>query len=100
MRALLKFLLIVVLVAGVCFCGAWGWAGRQTRPSINLKHPDKFVGQSTSLELTLQAPEGRFTHANVTLTQNGVNHDVFTLEPKAGNAPDVKKEAADKVYVI
>src|SRR5689334_9982671 len=101
MRALLKFLFVVVLVAAVCFGGAWWWAGRQNGPSIDLKNPDKFVGQTTSLEVTLQAPEGRFTHASVTLSQNGVNHDVFTLEPKSGAAsPDVKKEAADKVYII
>jgi murein DD-endopeptidase MepM/ murein hydrolase activator NlpD len=101
MRALLKFLFVVVLLAAVCFGGAWWWAGRQNGPSIDLKNPDKFVGQTTSLEVTLQAPEGRFTHANVTLSQNGVNHDVFTLEPKSGAAsPDVKKEAADKVYII
>ena len=97
MRALLKFLLVVVLLAAVCLGGAWWWAGRMSGPSIDLKQPGRFVGQGTSLELTLQAPEGRFSHASVTLSQNGVNHDVFTLEPQAGNAT---KEAADKVYVI
>src|SRR5688572_27966422 len=84
MRALLKFLLVIVLLAAVGFGGAWWWAGRMSGPSIDLKHPDRFVGQSTSLELTLEAPEGRFSHATVTLAQNGVNHDVFTLEPQAG----------------
>jgi murein DD-endopeptidase MepM/ murein hydrolase activator NlpD len=101
MRALLKFLLVVVLLAAVGFGGAWWWAGRMSGPSIDIKYPDRFVGQSSSLEMTLQAPEGRFSHANVTLSQNGVNHDVFTLEPQAGTAnTDAKKEAADKVYVI
>jgi murein DD-endopeptidase MepM/ murein hydrolase activator NlpD len=97
MRALLKFLLMIVLVAAVCLGGAWWWAGRMSGPSVDLKHPDRFVGQSTSLEVTLQAPEGRFSHASVTLSQNGVNHDVFTLEPQAANAT---KEAADRLYVI
>ena len=58
MRALLKFLLIVVLLAAVGLGGAWWWAGRQSGPSIELKQPGKFVGQSTSLDLTLQAPGG------------------------------------------
>ena len=97
MRALLKFLLLIVLLAAVGLGGAWWWAGRMSGPTIDLKHPDRFVGQSTSLEMTLQAPEGRFSHANVTLSQNGVNHDVFTLAPQAANA---KKEASDKLYVI
>ena len=97
MRALLKFLLVIVLLAAVGFGGAWWWAGRMSGPAIDLKQPGRFVGQATSVELTLQAPEGRFSHASVTLAQNGVNHDVFTLEPQAGNAT---KEAADKIYVI
>jgi hypothetical protein len=49
---------MIVLLAAVCFGGAWWWAGRMSGPSIDLKQPDRFVGQSTSLELTLQAPEG------------------------------------------
>ncbi|HZI79609.1 MAG TPA: peptidoglycan DD-metalloendopeptidase family protein [Vicinamibacterales bacterium] len=97
MRALLKFLLMIVLLAAVGLGGAWWWAGRMSGPSIDLKRPDRFVGQSTSLELTLQAPEGRFSHASVTLAQNGVNHDVFTLAAPAG---DAKKEAADRLYII
>jgi murein DD-endopeptidase MepM/ murein hydrolase activator NlpD len=97
MRALLKFLLMIVVLAAVGFGGAWWWAGRMSGPAIDLKHPDRFVGQSTTLEMTLQAPGGRFSHANVTLAQNGVNHDVFTLEPQAANA---KKDASDKLYVI
>jgi murein DD-endopeptidase MepM/ murein hydrolase activator NlpD len=101
MRALLKFLLVVVLLAAVGFGGAWWWAGRMSGPSIDLKQPGRFVGQSTSLDLTLQAPEGRFSHASVTLSQNGVNHDVFTLEPQAGSAStDAKKGAAVRLYVI
>jgi murein DD-endopeptidase MepM/ murein hydrolase activator NlpD len=100
MRALLKFLFVIVLLAAVGFGGAWWWAGRMSGPSIDLKHPDRFVGQSTSLELTLQAPEGRFSRASVTLAQNGVNHDVFTLDPQAPNASPDAKEAADKLYVI
>ena len=89
MRALLKFLMVVVLLAAVCLGGAWWWAGRMSGPSIDLKQPDRFVGQTTSMELTLQAPEGRFAHASVTLSQNGVNHDVFTLEPQAGAMPRI-----------
>src|SRR5687767_7770479 len=101
MRPLLKFLLVVVLLAAVGLGGAWWWPGRMSGPSIDLKYPDRFVGQTTSLEVTLQAPEGRFSHASVTLAQNGVNHTVFTLEPQAGTAnADAKKEAADKLYVI
>src|SRR5215213_10764460 len=101
MRALLKFLLVIVLLAAVCLGGGWWCAGRMSGPTIALNKPDRFVGQSTSLELTLQAPEGRFSHASVTLAQNGMNHEVFTLEPQAGRAGNgATKEAADTLYVI
>ena len=53
---MLKFLLVVVLLAAVVLGGAWWWAGRMSGPSIDLKQPGRFVGQSTPLELTLQAP--------------------------------------------
>jgi hypothetical protein len=76
MRALLKFLLVIVLLAAVGLGGAWWWAGRMSGPSIDLKNPDRFVGQSTSLEVTLQAPEGRFSQASETLSKNGVNLEV------------------------
>jgi len=101
MRALLKFLLIIVVLAAVGFGGAWWWAGRMSGPSITLKQPDRFVGNASSLDLTLEAPGGRFSRVNVTLSQNGVNHDVYTLEPQAKTAgTDAKKEAADKLYVL
>ena len=62
---MLKFLLVVVLLAAVGFGGAWWWAGRMSGPAIDLKQPGRFVGQSTSLDLTLQAPEGRFSQIHV-----------------------------------
>jgi murein DD-endopeptidase MepM/ murein hydrolase activator NlpD len=97
MRALLKFLLLIVLVGAVCLGGAWWWAGRMSGPVVELRQPAKFVGRSSSMDLVLQAPEGRFSKVTATLSQNGKDHEVFGLD-QAGT--DVKKEAADRLYVI
>jgi murein DD-endopeptidase MepM/ murein hydrolase activator NlpD len=98
MRALLKFLFVLLLLAGVCLGGAWWWAGRMSGPVVDLRQPDKFVGQSTSMELMLQSPGGQLSSATATLSQNGRDHEVFTLAQQAG--AEVKQESADRLYVI
>ena len=98
MRSLLKFLVAIIVVGLVGLGGAWWWAGRMSGPVIELRQPGKFVGQSTSMDLMLQAPGGEFSKVTATLSQNGKDHEVFALEQQAG--ADVKKEAADRLYVI
>jgi len=98
MRALLKFLLMIVVLAAIGLGGAWWWAGRMSPPVIELRQPAKLVGQATSMELALQAPGGRFSQVEVTLSQNGVNHQIFTLEQQ-GDAK-VTQQAADRLYVM
>ena len=98
MRSLLKFLVAIIVVGLVGLGGAWWWAGRMSGPVIELRQPGKFVGQSTSMDLMLQAPGGEFSKVTATLSQNGKDHEVFALEQPAG--AEVKKEAADRLYVI
>ena len=98
MRSLLKFLVAIIVVGLVGLGGAWWWAGRMSGPVIELRQPGKFVGQSTSMDLMLQAPGGEFSKVTATLSQNGKDHEVFALEQQAG--AEVKKEAADRLYVI
>jgi murein DD-endopeptidase MepM/ murein hydrolase activator NlpD len=94
MRILLKLLLLAVGV----FVGVWIWAGRSDGPTIDLRGPERFVGQSGMLELMVQAPEGRFARVNVTLEQEGRTHQIFALDQ-----PDqavVRQDAADRLYII
>jgi murein DD-endopeptidase MepM/ murein hydrolase activator NlpD len=98
MRALLKFLLILLVLAAVVVGGAWLWAGRMEGPTIELRQPGQFIGQATPLELVIEAPGGQFSRVEVAVEQNGQTHEVFTLDqPSEGS---VRQESADRLFVM
>ena len=98
MRGLLKFLLILLVVAAVIVGGAWLWAGRMEGPRIEVRQPGQFIGQATPLELVIEAPGGQFSRVDVTVEQNGQAHEVFTLaQPSQGS---VRQESADRLFVM
>ena len=98
MRTVIRFLGTLAVVALVVFGAAWWWAGRAAGPAVDLKRPEKFIGRATSLELSVQAPDGQFSRVDVALEQNGQTHQVFTLEQQGQS--QVKQEAADRLYVM
>jgi hypothetical protein len=98
-RALLKFLLFVVVLCGVVFAGAWFWTGRGDGPTIALRQPGRFVGQSSTLELRVDAPGGEFSRVDVTLEQHGKSFPIFALDNRAGDA-SVKKDTSEQLYVM
>jgi hypothetical protein len=81
------------MVAGI----AWFWAGRSAGPTIAIKQPGKFVGQNSSLEMMVEAPEGKFSSLDVTLEQAGKTFSVFTLDQPGGN---IRQESAERLYVM
>lgn len=97
MRAFVRFLVflfvLAILVGGV----AWFWAGRSAGPTITIRQPGKFVGQNSSLELLAEAPEGKFTAIDVTVEQSGKSFPVFTLDQPQGN---MRQESAERLYVM
>jgi murein DD-endopeptidase MepM/ murein hydrolase activator NlpD len=98
MRALGRFLLFVLLLAAVLAAGAWFWASRQAGPVIAIRQPEKFIGQTTSLELTVEAPGGQFSRIDVGLEQNGRTMPVFAFgQPSSG---EMKQDSADRIYII
>ena len=98
MRALGKFLLLVVVLAVLAAGGAWIWASRQAGPSIAIRQPEKFVGQATSVELTVEAPGGRFSRIDVSVEQNGRALPVFALgQPSEAG---MKQDSADRIYIM
>ena len=97
MRAFLKFLFFLVILAALVSGGAWYWAGRSAGPTIAIRQPGKFIGQNASLEMMVEAPEGKFSSIDATLEQGGKTFPVFTLDQPQGN---IRQESADRLYVM
>jgi murein DD-endopeptidase MepM/ murein hydrolase activator NlpD len=93
-RFLLGFILVLILAAG----GAWLVAGRMAPPSITIDKPEKFVGMSTPLEITVSAPNApSMTPLRVVFEQNGKQTQLFSLDDP-GKA-QIKQDGTDKVRI-
>src|SRR5215207_7717589 len=101
MRGLLKFLSYLILLALIVAAGAWFWAGRMDGPAIEIRQPGKFIGQASSLEMSVQTPGGTFSRLDVFVEQGGKTHQVFALDAADNAARDsVRREAADRLLVM
>ncbi len=98
MRILAKLLVFLILTAVIAGAGAWIWAGRQPGPTIQFRQPDRFVGQSSELELMVQAPQGRLSRLDVTVEQGGKSYPVFNIDQPS--QATVRQDAADRFYVM
>ena len=56
MRGLLRFFFYLILLALVVCIGAWFWAGRMEGPAIEVRQPGKFIGQTSTLDMTVRTP--------------------------------------------
>jgi murein DD-endopeptidase MepM/ murein hydrolase activator NlpD len=112
-RALLKLVVLLLVVALIVGGAAWLWAGRAAGPTLTIRQPEKFIGQTTSLELIVEAPEGRFSRIDVAVEQNGRNLPVFALgqpaqgpgsptrvSQRVGVESEVRQESAERIYVM
>lgn len=98
MRVLLKFLFFLLVAALIVGAGAWIWAGREAGPTITIRQPEKFVGQTSSLDLAVEAPGGQFSRIDVSVEQNGKTFPVFALGQPA--QAQVKQDTANRIYII
>jgi murein DD-endopeptidase MepM/ murein hydrolase activator NlpD len=98
MRAIGTFLLVLVFLCVLAAGAAWFWASRQAGPTIVIRGPERFVGQTTSLELTVEAPEGRFSRIDVGLEQKGRTLPVFALGQPSETG--MKQESAERIYIM
>jgi murein DD-endopeptidase MepM/ murein hydrolase activator NlpD len=96
MRALLKFVGFLFVVALIVGGAAWLWAGRMAGPTLELKQPEKFVGVGTTLELRAASPDGRFSRLDVAVEQNGKSWPVYSLDQKTASSADPAKQ----IYVM
>jgi hypothetical protein len=97
-RTLFKLLVTLVLLAALVYGGAWLWAGRMAGPLVEIRQPDRFVGQSSPLELVADAPGGQFSRLDVTLEQNGQSFPIFSLDQPS--QASTRQETADRLYVM
>jgi murein DD-endopeptidase MepM/ murein hydrolase activator NlpD len=97
MRALLRFLVFLIIAAAVVAAAAWVWAGGQPGPEITIRQPDKFIGQTTSLEVSVEAPGGQFSRIDVSIEQNGKTFPIFAM---GGPQGEVKQDSADRIYIM
>jgi len=48
------FAVVAVLVGIMVFAGAWFWAGRAEGPRIDIRQPERFIGQVTPLDVLVE----------------------------------------------
>jgi murein DD-endopeptidase MepM/ murein hydrolase activator NlpD len=94
MRYLVGLLLILLLAAG----GVYVVAGRMAPPAISVDKPEKFVGLSTPLEITITAPDAQtLKPLSVVLEQNGKQTPLFSLD-NPGKAR-IQQDGTDKLHI-
>ncbi|MEO6238399.1 MAG: M23 family metallopeptidase [Vicinamibacterales bacterium] len=94
MRYLIGFVLVVALVAG----GLFVYAGRLPGPAIEIVKPTRFVGQSTTVEVTLTSPGARHTgDFQVAFEQNGKQTPLASFSQLA--TAEVKPDGPDRVRI-
>ncbi len=104
MRMLRRAFVTLIVIAAGSAGVAWFLAGREAGPVIEVKSPARFVGQTGSLELFVDAPAGRLTRLTATLAQGDQTIPVFALDPDgtaaADPAAEVKQASSDRLWVI
>jgi murein DD-endopeptidase MepM/ murein hydrolase activator NlpD len=98
MRFLVRLLAFVIVVALIGGAAAWIWAAREAGPTITIRQPEKFIGQTSALDLSVEAPGGQFSRIDVVVEQNGRALPVFALGQPA--KADVKQDTADRIYIM
>ena len=99
MRALRTFLLYLILAALVAAGAAWFWAGRLDAPTIEIRQPGGFIGQASTLDMTVRAPNAAAATVTVVLEQGGKSYSVFATEP-SGRGAGGRADAADRLLVM
>jgi murein DD-endopeptidase MepM/ murein hydrolase activator NlpD len=73
-----KFLTVLILLL-VAAGAAWYVAGRADAPVIEIVQPERLIGQSGDLEVTIATPGGELTRLDVVLQQGEASLPAFSL---------------------
>ena len=93
-----KFIVVVTLLGLAGFTGSWFWAGRAVGPLIEIRQPERFIGQVTSLDVMIESSDGQFARVDVTLEQGDRSYPMFTLAQPT--QADVRQETAERIYIV
>jgi Peptidase family M23 len=80
MESMFRWLLALLVLLALAFAGAYVAAGRGAPPLLTIDKPDRFVGQSGSLDVTADAPDAQLSALTITLEQNGRSIPLFRLD--------------------
>jgi murein DD-endopeptidase MepM/ murein hydrolase activator NlpD len=92
MRYVLGLVALLILIVAAAFVVA----GRQAPPGIEIGKPDKFVGMSTPLDVTVGAPGGKLASLTIVLEQNGKQVPLYSLGQATA---EMKQDGPDKLKV-
>jgi murein DD-endopeptidase MepM/ murein hydrolase activator NlpD len=91
----------LLLVAGLLVAGVLYYrSGREAGPTIDLRSPERLIGQAGSMELLVGAPGGQITRLEVTLEQDGRAFPVFSLEQATDATGGVQQASADQLWIV
>lgn len=88
MRFLIKWLFILLLLAGVGAAGAYYYAGTLAAPSIAINQP-AIIGQASTLDVSVEAPQAELSGLTVSLRQGERSFPLFDLASPAAGAMSV-----------
>jgi murein DD-endopeptidase MepM/ murein hydrolase activator NlpD len=97
MRRLLRFLLVLIVLAAVGAGILYVIAGRGEGPSLVIEKPEKLVGRTGEVQVLAGAPGGRFGSLSITLEQNGRVTPLFALD--APDTAEVEQVDADHIRI-
>jgi murein DD-endopeptidase MepM/ murein hydrolase activator NlpD len=92
MRILVIFLLLAAILAG----GAYVYAGRGGAPGIAFDKPDRFIGQSGTLDVAITAA-GPLSRLDAALEQGGQSVPLFSLAQLGGAT--LKQETPERIRI-
>src|SRR5258708_21263530 len=75
LRWLVGLLVLLALACGLTYY----FAGRGAPPLVTISKPDRMIGQSGSLDITVEAPNARLTELTIALEQNGKTVPLYSL---------------------
>jgi murein DD-endopeptidase MepM/ murein hydrolase activator NlpD len=94
MRYLVGLVLLAALIAG----GLFVYAGRLPGPAIKIVKPAKYVGQTTTVEVTLTAPGATYPgDFQIAFEQNGKRTPLVSFDKPA--TAEIKQDGPDRVRI-